>query len=291
MNLYLNNFQILFVVFLIIFIYFVLSSEEYERFDEKVTMTTKKNCGIACTKALGCKGFQSDDVNNICYLSESLILGAPTKSPFMKEYNKNTERCNKLNPVTDVVVASELDLKKNATYICTPNQVQNNETIKIYDNNEKIIYNTDDLPFINVDDYSFVKIDWGKEISLNNYPDLVTNKRPDHTIDIMVEHDDEYLGQYMFPHKCVENISQGNCLKQCLDNKNCAGTEWNHLYIKQLLDGKYDMYRDVCCPKIKIKQNIPRRDQFRYGHFYTKETIDRNDPALKNVTILKNNVG
>lgn len=299
-----NNFQILldrahlnlFLLILVVGIIAVLLFNRYrlfncnlENFDEKISKTTKTNCGIICTKVIGCSGFLAEDKNNLCYLSQSPIIGEPTDSPFKSEYIKTNERCNKIQSVTDIIIATPNDIKNNATYVCTPNEVDNTQTIKIYDNKEKIISSGLDLPYINVDQYSFENIDWKSSISLNDHKYLVQNIKDNPNIIVMTEYNDEHLGQYMYNHKCSSNVSQKDCLNHCLKSDSCVGTEWNHLYVKKIRnnttdddgDGfvdnddnsstNYELHRDVCCPKVQIKTIIPRRENFKYGHFYLKE--------------------
>jgi hypothetical protein len=150
------NIIIILIILLVLFLF--INSEcilEIENFDEKVTGSTKVNCGIMCTKLTNCKGFMVNKNNDTCYLSKTQILGSPTSSVFSNEYDSKLERCNKYDNITDTVIATDLDKKKNATYICTPNQTDNQQEYRIYDNSEKIIHSLDDLKYINVDEYSF----------------------------------------------------------------------------------------------------------------------------------------
>ena len=117
-----NYFILAIFCFIILYILFyssdhtLIDNKVLESFDEKITRSTKTNCGIACTKVFGCKGFQSDEANNICYLSKSTIMGSPTNSVFGDEYSKNTERCNKITAAVDTYEISESEKKANATY-------------------------------------------------------------------------------------------------------------------------------------------------------------------------------
>jgi len=274
MYLYHDYIIILTVLLLIKYVY-DLNTQNTEFYDEKVLKTSRENCGILCTKTYECSAFASDD--NTCYLSKSNILGEPTKSPFMKEYNKKYFTCNKLQKVTDSIVASDIDLKKNATYVCIGGKNENNQNtqqLKIYDTKEKNLDNIFNLGKIKIDKYTFGEIDWGGEVTLTEKP--VEKTIDKNKITLFTEQDDEFLGQYMYPHRCISNISQKNCLRQCLQSKKCLGTEWNPSYYKKI-NGKYKLYNNICCPKIKLKQNIPRRDEFKFGHFYLKKEINKND--------------
>jgi hypothetical protein len=113
-------------------------------------------------------------------------------------------------------------------------------------------------------------------INLDENLHLVTNPTKANSINIMKEYDEEFIGQYLFPHKCSTNISKEQCMKQCLDDKNCVGTEWNPiLFIKKGEPNKYEFEENVCCPKLKIKKVIKRRSPNRHGHFYLKENVNR----------------
>lgn len=264
-----------------------------EHFDEKIRRTTKTNCGIACTKVFGCKGFQTDEANNICYLSKTPILGSPTKSVFAEDYSHTAERCNKVNAAVDIHELSETNRKANAAYICTPDDVNNEQTFKIYDNTEKIIDSLNDLKYINVDEYEFVDIDWNNDIVLDDYKNLVINPDKVKYITTLTEYDDEHLGQYMFDHRCSANISQYDCMKFCIDNDECLGTEWNPTYIKKIDspgtdDGyEYEIHKGVCCPKRVISKIIPRREEYANGHFYLKEKIRKDDKKNENTVFVK----
>jgi hypothetical protein len=280
---------ILTIIVLILYItnFYILT----ENFDAKITGGDTTKCGIACTKLINCKGFMVGS-DGTCYLSKTPILGQPTNSVFANEYNNKTPICNKFKTFSDTQI-SELDKKKNATFICVPNQKDSQQTYKIYDNKEKQIYSLEDLENINVDPYTFVDIDWNKQLKLEDYPKLIENPNPDdkNNIVLLSQYTDEYLGQYMFPHKCVANISQLDCIKFCLNNEDCAGTEWNPVYtpvVSQTSDdtSAYELHNGVCCPKRKIIKNIPRRKEFEHGRFYLKEQLsldDLHDNALVNL--------
>jgi hypothetical protein len=271
-----------------------------ENYDEKVLKTTRESCGVLCTKTYDCSAFAFN--NNICYLSKNPILGEPTNSPFMKDYNGNNFTCNKLQKITDSVIASDMDFKKNATYICTDKlstNVQPSATngqpstangqpptniFKIYDTEEKDLSNISELASTKINKYTLGEIDWGNQVTLTEKPtENITDKN---TLTLFTEQNDEFLGQYMFPHRCVSNISQRDCLDQCLHNKKCLGTEWNPSYYKKI-NGKHKLYKNICCPKIQLKQNIPRRDDFKFGHFYLKEQVNKINDIDNNSVIVK----
>lgn len=110
-------------------------------------------------------------------------------------------------------------------------------------------------------------------IDLTKNMQLITNPTPTNSVNIMKEYDEDFLGQYLFPHKCSGNIPKDICLKQCLDDKNCVGTEWNPVSINK--DGVMD--RGVCCPKIKINGLKQRTKENEFGHFYLKVPTIKNN--------------
>lgn len=113
-------------------------------------------------------------------------------------------------------------------------------------------------------------------INLDENLHLITNPTKTNSLNIMKEYDEEFIGQYLFPHKCSSNITKDQCMKQCLDDKNCVGTEWNPiLFIKNGEQSKYEFEENVCCPKIRIKKVIKRRKPNRHGHFYLKENVNK----------------
>jgi hypothetical protein len=113
-------------------------------------------------------------------------------------------------------------------------------------------------------------------INLDKNLHLITNPTKANSLNIMKEYDEEFLGQYLFPHKCSTNIKKEDCMKQCLDNKNCVGTEWNPILFKKVgTPNKYEFDENVCCPKIRINKVVKRRKDKRLGHFYLKEKVNR----------------
>ena len=260
-------FQFLLILLIIIILLYIKDFvTQSESFDEKINNTNIIDCGKMCTKIIGCQGF----LNNagVCYLSKKPILGKPEDSIFNTEYNKTVPRCNKVQSITDPVIASELDYKKNATYICTPNEVDNIQTIKMYMNGEKTIKSLNDLDKIPLEKYTLENIEWGKTIGLESNKKLIANPTDDNSITIMNEFNDEFIGQYMYPHKCSANISQMDCMLHCLYNGECYGTEWNPMYVD-----KNNLFKGVCCPLKNASDIIKRRKQFENGHFYVKQTL------------------
>jgi hypothetical protein len=113
-------------------------------------------------------------------------------------------------------------------------------------------------------------------INLDKNLHLITNPTKTNSLNIMKEYKDEFIGQYLYPHKCSSGISKEHCMKDCLNNKDCVGTEWNPiLFSKVGVPNKYELEEGVCCPKVRIKRAMPRRKNRRFGHFYLKEKVNR----------------
>jgi hypothetical protein len=344
--------NLIFIIFIII-IYFIKiniidgSNKPKEKFDQRIDGASKEQCGIMCTKILGCKGFAHDAENKYCFVSKDDIIINPDKKAYSQFYKKSFPRCNKLYKIDDPYYNSRNNIIRNATYNC-----QNVENAKfeptIYDNKEKKNINIKNLNLEEIAPYTFVDIEWSGSVPIsdgrfntdlqvpvpgekNNIendtehglyfgssrkiivnPDqnndnifsgtkpilqdkkvtplssgsgsinldtnlhLITNPTESNSIDIMREYNQEFTGQYMFPHKCSTNISKDDCMKQCLDNKDCVGTEWNPILFKKVgKPNKYKYDENVCCPKIKLKKVMPRRKEARFGHFYLKEKANR----------------
>lgn len=281
-----NQFLIALIIILIVILTIYWYRNSYELFDQKITNSTEENCGKMCTKVYGCGGFSS--YNDICYLSKNPILGRPERSVFTTEYKNNITRCNKISKVIDPITATNDELKKNATYVCMPDDTGKNEKLKMYINNEVLLNNINDLDKINIDTYTFDHIDWGNTISLDNNKYLTANPTKDNSVIIMKEYNPEFLGQYMYKHKCVKDISQRDCLNNCIKNDKCRGTEWNPVYFRKNNDNTYDVFKGICCPKIQIKKIIPRRDKFKYGNFYLKDRIIKDNLKTDDIIITTN---
>jgi hypothetical protein len=283
---YINNIDFQFFLLLLIFVVstlyiikFIYNTSEY--FDSKINNATRTQCGNICTKILECDGFAIDN-NNTCYISKTPILGKPTNSVFMSDYNKNYIRCNKFNQITVSPDTSTLEYKKNATFICTPNEIENtHEKILYYQNDkEQVLNKIDDLVNVNFVPYHIDNIEFGKTIDLDKFPNLAKNPTAENSIFIMEKHNDEYLGDYLYPHKCVANIKEQDCLKHCLKESTCIGTEYDPIYLI-----KNDIYTGLCCPKTKIDKIIPRTKENEFGNFYLKQNIYKDSLQLSDMII------
>ena len=353
----------IYIIILIIIILFIIItfSKNKENFDQRVDGGDKEDCGIMCTKILGCKGWAYDTENKKCYLSKDDILHHPEKKAYSHYYNRSFPRCNKLYSIDDPFYNSRNNIIRNATYQCMEKEGGAIE-YKIYDTKERKNINPKELNKYEIDPYTFERINWisavpsssgffsnaidlivprpkinpekpdrtdrflfnGTSENIIQTPDekndnkfsgtrpiydpvkdatpgiqytdpgslnldknlhLITNPTKANAINIMNQYDEEFIGQYLFPHKCSTNISKKDCMDQCLRNKDCVGTEWNPtLFIKKGKPNLYEIEENICCPKIRIKKVIKRRRPNRKGHFYLKEK--KNRETLQNGNIL-----
>jgi hypothetical protein len=345
-----HNIYLIIIIIIIIIFVIIIFSQQSEHFDQRVDGATKEQCGIMCTKILGCGAFAYDENNKYCYLSKDDILFSPEKKSYSAYYNRKFPRCNKLYKITDPYYNSRNNIIQNSTYKCMGSEGGTPE-YKIYDNKEKDKINIDKLNLEEISPYTFERIEWTStvpvsdgrfntdlqvpvpsikseieqdpdnagyygswrnitkssdeindnrfsgtkpiydpitatpnvsiessgSINLDKNLHLVTNPTKTTAINIMKQYDDEFAGQYMYPHKCSTNIKKEDCMKQCLGDKDCVGTEWNPILFKKVgTPNKYEFDENVCCPKIRIKKVVPRRHEMRFGHFYLKEPVSRN---------------
>lgn len=290
-----NNFceikVIIFIILFILFIYFYcIDIEHYDNVIEDVPDNNK--CGIACTTIDNCLGFSYGPEQKKCWLSKTPILGTPNNSIFKNDYKSTFKRCNKIQQLLDPVIATKDDYKKNATYTCSDMQKDQIQSLEIYSPTLQTKINSlDDLQNIDIDignydlhikDYPTSQLD---TLKYNNIKKFV-NPQID-PIPIMIQKNDEYLGQYEYKHRCVANINEKDCLSACINSNNCKGTEWNPLYVHNDKHSNNQVYHNVCCPKRLINNIIPRRKEFERGHFYIKHKIQYSDiKELKDKTML-----
>lgn len=279
------------IIFFIILLVLIYNNYTFrETFDQRVDGATKEQCGILCTKTLGCAGFSYNEDNNFCYISKDPIVLNPEKKNYSAFYKSKFPRCNKLYVVSDPYYNSRNNIIRNATYECMDkeNDIDNKKYI-IYDVKEKTDINIDNLNKQKISPYTFVDIEWDDwllsqdkknlPINLDKNLHLITNPTESNSINIMQEQDKyEYSGEYLFPHKCSRNITKNDCMKQCLEDENCIGTEWNPILIKKIGEpNKYIFDENICCPLKKINKKTPRRKDMRFGNFYLKENVLKQD--------------
>lgn len=276
-------FQLLLYLSIIIIIIYCVTKHKVEMYDGRISGITKELCGKICTETFGCIGFAYDGTNSKCYISKRPILYQPGNSLYSDEYNYGHYRCNKIDPLRDDIdnidTITQDRLRRNMIYSCANEERDMFEIYKIVNNKIEKIPKTnisqDTRPnsFLTVEyeKYPLNEIIWPTQRKDLQPQDLVSKDEEKIKNYILFEKDDkEYLGQYLYPHRCVENVSEEECLETCRKNIDCVGTEFNPVYIKNE-KGSNVIYKNVCCPKRKIRDVITRRKEFENGHFYLKK--------------------
>jgi hypothetical protein len=153
--------NLIIIIIIIIFILIININNNNEHFDQRIDGATNKQCGIACTKILGCSGFSYDDKNKYCFISKNPIVLRPLKKAFVQYYDKKFPRCNKEYTIDDPYYNSRNNLIRNATYSCQKYENDLDIKYKIYDNKERV-WNAN-ISTINkavINPYKFERIDW-----------------------------------------------------------------------------------------------------------------------------------
>jgi hypothetical protein len=273
-----------FQILLIIIIILVLSnSNNIENYDAKIPNTNKKDCGIKCTNTFNCLGF-AHKKDGSCYLShKSTILNKPIDSVYSDDYSVDDYRCNKLQPIyrpADITVPEIM--KRNALYNCSENET-GEYVLNLFSNQKsEPVYDFDDIEDMNVVPYELEYYNW--PIVRDHNLDKNNTKQTNYLV--YQKSDDEYLGDYLYPNRCVDNIPEKACLNICSNDPKCVGIEWNPYYLRDSGDNTYNVYENICCPRKTIETVIPRRNAFINGRFYLKSYLD---DLNKNSTYITNN--
>lgn len=296
-----NYFQLLILLIIIfvgcIIIYTLLlhnRNTSIEGYDARISGIGKEMCGKFCTETFGCIGFGFDHRNNRCYLSEKPILFQTSSSIYSNEYEVDNFRCNKINPIrpdlNEIENVDEDMLRMNTIYLCQDdeedifkyNKVVNGiiEPIKESDNAIDTQVNT--FPDVKYEEYPLYKINWPiykKDLDINKLYNENTNKLNDYIV-FQKDNMNFYEGEYLYPYRCVNNISEDVCVKTCSDNENCVGVEYNPLYVENKDNATYKVSYNVCCPKKTISKINVRSKPYLNGHFNRKiyvNELPKND--------------
>lgn len=268
-------------VFIFIFIVIILLFVKYnkEHFDAKIEQVNEIECGTMCTKTVGCAGFAYNDKK--CWLGKQPILGRPEMSLYNEDYNPKIRRCNKFYSISDIYISTTGDYQKNMSYGCKDSEIDKNLNIYTYLNNKIKLDNEKSIDDIKVRQYPMTQITWPKPFDKDTIPNALiselTKEIPNENIKIMKEIPDYIEGKDLYETGCVSNISRMDCLKACLDDDNCRGTEWNPNLLKQLNNKDYEIYKNVCCPKGELTNTITRNDNNKEGKFYAKYVVNKNE--------------
>lgn len=247
-----------------------------EHFDARIKGITKEKCGEVCTAILKCQGFAYSN-DNACYLSKSPILEKPVLSVFSDDYSPTFYRCNKTQPIMDETDLITPDLlRRNSLYMCSDSEQGKYDINIISENLRQSIGDFDEIDKIDVPKYKIItNFRWPTDKRDSLLRDTTTGDN----FKIFEKSNNEFLGQYLFPHKCVSNISEISCLKMCEVDDKCIGVEWNPFYMKTKPNNSFDLYKNVCCPKTEISDIIPRKE-FENGNFYSKKLVDELNKNL-----------
>ena len=109
-----------------LFLYIFINNMFYENFQNKIERMDRTKCGKLCTRAEGCKAFSFDSDRNICWISKDPIYNKPYNDIFANDYNRQFIKCNKLNLVQDPVIATNYEMKQNASFKCYFDDSDNN---------------------------------------------------------------------------------------------------------------------------------------------------------------------
>lgn len=276
--------KLLIVLVVIIIIIIVIKNNNKETFDAKIKDNIKiENCGSVCTEVIGCSAFAYDPKTKKCYLTKDPIVNnEPERGIYIDEFNSEQVICNKLVPIpenTDNVLTE--NKRFNMFYTClnsTKDKCSRQyDTYKIVNDTMTKIDNKA-IKTIMYEPYEVRDIIW--PINKN---DLKYNKTYSEKKFIFEKKEKEYVGDYLYPHKCTTNISEKKCIDACYKNEDCTGTEWSPIYLNDNDEGGQDMRTDVCCPMKKINKTQDRRDSVKYGKYYEKKevTTDLNGVFIK----------
>jgi hypothetical protein len=284
---------ILFVIIIII-IYFY-KKDNIEGYDAKVPNITEARCGDICTQGIGCFGFGYNPQKNTCYLSKQVILGQPTSSSlYADEYQPEYAKCGKIDPIRSTEdKITDNDKRKNTIYSCQNSYrdlyqiyfIENNIMKKLKNDEIKQLYK--DIPF---EDYPIRAMDW-PTVKKDSDPNKLYIVPEKHEFTVYEKDPREYLGTYLFPYECVENVSEKDCMQECTDNKDCEGFEWNPSYLKKIEGtNDYKIYKDVCCPKQKTTGIISRRKQYENGNYFIKKVVEKLNYTDNDIIQMKKNI-
>lgn len=262
---------IILLILVLIYVIYQLTNPKKEHYDSRISGVSEDDCGKACTIAYGCQGFGYDSEKAKCYISKLPIAGQPsTNSLYSDEYSSGQKRCNKNNPIMP-----EVDQKSNITnykklqntiYSCANNERDSYTLYEIVNGNITPIRKSD-IKDLSYKPYELNEIEYPKFKKDMELIDIVGDQIEKNKNYMMFVKDmQEHLGQYLFPYKCVDNVSEKECLDTCVKYDDCTGVEWNPVYIENGKERK-----NVCCPKKIIDQIITRRHDFINGRFYTKD--------------------
>uniref|UniRef100_A0A6C0EE84 Apple domain-containing protein n=1 Tax=viral metagenome TaxID=1070528 RepID=A0A6C0EE84_9ZZZZ len=257
---------------IILILLIINSSNKIENYDGRISnISSYANCADICSSVYKCSGFGYDDKEKKCYISQFPIFGQPIAGLYRNEYKTSQQSCNKIRPIQNADGITDETLVMNRIYSCADNAIGNYEMYYFAKGKdpEKIQDPNITIDKIKGNKYNMYDIDFPKTKVDMNISLLSPELNKDNKKQIFIEDTNEHLGQYLYNHKCVANISKKQCMNHCAKNKDCVGFEWN-----PEISTKKGTYNNICCPKRYIDIVIPRRNKFKNGLYYDKKIIN-----------------
>ena len=155
-----------------------------------------------------------------------------------------------------------------------------NSNIKVYheENNEYNKQEALELEKLNSDENNLDKYINEYETDINeNKVDTNSNSQESKKSNIYEISPSICLGNNLYNYECVTNVDLNKCLKECTNNDQCKGVEWNPLYLKLLTDNIYRKHKDVCCLKNNMNKLDDRDTNFKTGKSYIKRSNIENN--------------
>jgi len=259
-----------------------------EGYDARISGINREMCGKYCTETYGCVGFGFDHRNNRCYLSEKPILFQTASSIYSNEYEVDNYRCNKIDPIRpDLNEIEQLDeelLRMNTIYLCQDdeedifkyNKIVNGRIEPLQESDYNVDTQVSTFPDVLYEEYPIYKINWPvykKDLDISKIYNKNQNKLNDYVV-FQKDNINFYEGEYLYPYKCVNNISEDVCIRTCNDDEGCVGVEYNPLYVENIDNATYKVNYNVCCPKKSISKINIRMKPYLNGHFNRKTYIN-----------------
>ena len=233
-----------------------------EHYDARISNTLNiEKCANMCSSVFGCGSFSFNQNLQKCYLSKFPITSPPLPAVFSSEYVPENTYCNKMLPIiSDYSINNDMYVD-NKIYDCYNNKAEYLGK-KYYDFSKKeqpIMFN--DIYSLKSYDYTLQYLNWPSNKVDTQFDDKLNILYEENQIMYDGDYINEHNGEYLNPGMCKTDMSVTECLKTCTGNSSCEGVEFNPSFKK---------YKNVCCPKTKIKEIIKRRPNAEHGIYYGK---------------------
>ena len=155
------------IVLCLLFLFIYIQINNVENFQNKIERMDRTKCGTLCTRVEGCKAFSYNPERNICWISKDNINNKPYNDIFANDYNRHFIKCNKLNQVQDPGIATNYEMKQNATFNCYFEDPYN-YTFYNYIDGEKQLNKVEELEDIVYNKYAIYKLDYPSSFLIKN---------------------------------------------------------------------------------------------------------------------------